>query len=211
MLYFSFTHFCKILGISQFTRFFAPDRPPRGFSPLPPFFSNYDGQWLLKIYWNYFYQVSAVLFQTVLDFPEVIWWTLSPWWGLSRARSLLLTAITDNQDMIGFGHPGLHISQFTITISLKPKGGRPKWPFNSRRPLQFEVIYRRHFCLLPQKKIRVCRMTVCFENSITYAPKSDDTSKIYLSNPKYLREGVKNPFTESVRKGASPPGLRNFF
>ena len=111
-----------------------------------------DGQWLLKIYWNYFYQVSAVLFQTVLDFPEVIWWTLSPWWGLSRARSLLLTAITDNQDMIGFGHPGLHISQFTITISLKPKGGRPKWPFNSRRPLQFEVIYRRHFCLLPQKK-----------------------------------------------------------
>ena len=27
MLYFSFTHFCKILGISRFTRFFTPARP----------------------------------------------------------------------------------------------------------------------------------------------------------------------------------------
>ena len=32
MLYFSFTHFCKIWGISRFTRYFAP---PRGFLPLP--------------------------------------------------------------------------------------------------------------------------------------------------------------------------------
>ena len=39
--------------------------------------------------------------------------------GLSRARSLLLTAITDNQDMIGFGHRHLHTSQFTI-INIKP-------------------------------------------------------------------------------------------
>ena len=35
MLYFSFTHFCKILGISQFTRFFTPARP-EDFHPCTP-------------------------------------------------------------------------------------------------------------------------------------------------------------------------------
>ena len=39
--------------------------------------------------------------------------------GLSRAWSLLLTAITDNQDMIGFVHHHLHTSPFTI-INIKP-------------------------------------------------------------------------------------------
>ena len=61
-----------------------------------------------------------VLFRTVLDLLKMIWWGYGPWW--SRARSLLLTAITDNQDMIGFGHHHLHTSPFTISNT---------WPWNT--------------------------------------------------------------------------------